>query len=517
MKFLGISYEPSLRRSGGTTVSRVCSALALLLALLVLLYLCAVSLTETVDMNTNNPAWENVETRTDSFLCNVLSFAVLTALTVGWLLLCDRAPAWLVTLLTLTAVTAFGVCFVLSSQSAPTHDSYLVSNAAYLASENDPSGLSGEYFRRFPFQLGYVLWSEGWIRLFGTGNNYLSIEILNVVCLSVAYFAILRSVRLLFGDGRAFRACAFLMLLCLQPILFCTFTYGNLPSLMFSALAIWQVLSMNGERTDLLHGIEAALLIGLAVAIKKNSLIVAVALVIVMLIRAIRRKNATETAAALVCVLLCAVSVWGLPLAAQAHYERRFNLKFGKGIPMSSWAAMGLNEAYIAPGWYESRYTVVNFSECNGDHDEAHRRSMEVVRERIGFFSKNPDYATEFFTAKVRSQWNEPSFQSLWTNQVRGQYAEKGALASWFCSSHEAQVKAFMNATLQFVYVFAAIGAFLLLRRRRIEDALFPACFLGGFLYHLVFEAKSQYIIPYLVLLLPLAAYGIAGVFVRRR
>ncbi len=472
-------------------------------------------MTETVDMNTNNPAWENVETHTDSFLDNVLSFAVLAVLTVGWLLLCDRAPAWLVTLVTVAAVTVFGVCFVLSSQSAPTHDSYLVSNAAYLASKNDPSGLSGEYFLRFPFQLGYVLWSEGWIRLFGTGNNYLSIEILNVVCLAVAYFAILRSVRLLFGDGRALRACALLMLLCVQPILFCTFTYGNIPSLMFSALAIWQVLSMNGKRTDLLHGVEAVLLIGLAVAIKKNSLIVAVALMIVWIVRAIRHKNATETVSSLVCVLLCAVSVWGLPLAAQAHYEKRFDLKFGKGIPMSSWAAMGLNEAYIAPGWYESKYTVVNFRECENDHDEAHRRSMEVVRERIRVFGKDRDYATDFFTAKVRSQWNEPSFQSLWTNQVRGQYGEKGALASWFCITHEAQVKAFMNASLQFVYVFAAIGLFALLRRRRIEDALFPTCFLGGFLYHLVFEAKSQYIIPYLVLLLPLAAYGISVCYER--
>ncbi len=514
MKFLGISYEPSIGKSGGTTLSRVCSALALSLAMLLLFTLFIASMLQTTDMNTENAYLENVEIHADDLLWNLLSLALIAAAAFLWRLLSDRMPAWLVTLIAMLAVTGFGIAFVLSSQSAPTHDSYIVSNAAYLASMDDPSGLAGDYFLRFPFQLGYVFWSEWWIRVFGTGNNFLSIEILNVVCLAVSYFAILRSVRLLFGDGRAFRATAFWMLLCIQPILFCSFTYGNIPSLMFSTLAIWQVLSMNGKKTDLLHGIEAALLIGFAVLIKKNCLIIAVALMILQVIRAIRHKNAMETVASLVCTVLCAATIWGLPLAVQTHYEKKFDLSFGKGIPMSSWAAMGLNESYIAPGWYDATYTVVNFAECGNDPCEAHHRSMTEVGERVRVFADDLGYAGDFFSEKMLSQWNEPTFQSLWTNQVRSQYGERGAIATFFCETHEKEVKDFLNATLQAVYLFAAIGTLgLLLRRRRIEDALFPICFLGGFLYHLIFEAKSQYSIPYLVLLLPLAACGVSLCF----
>ena len=41
-----------------------------------------------------------------------------------------------------------------------------------------------------------------------------------------------------------------------------------------------------------------------------------------------------------------------------------------------------------------------------------------------------------------------------------------------------------------------------------IETALLLLVLLGGFGYHLLFEGKSQYILTYIVLLIPTAAYG---------
>ena len=41
------------------------------------------------------------------------------------------------------------------------------------------------------------------------------------------------------------------------------------------------------------------------------------------------------------------------------------------------------------------------------------------------------------------------------------------------------------------------------------ETILLPLILLGGFGYHLLFEAKSQYALTYLPLLLPIAAYGL--------
>jgi hypothetical protein len=41
---------------------------------------------------------------------------------------------------------------------------------------------------------------------------------------------------------------------------------------------------------------------------------------------------------------------------------------------------------------------------------------------------------------------------------------------------------------------------------------LIPLFFLGGFLYHALFEAKSQYVIGYVTLMIPYAVWGFASI-----
>jgi len=502
----GYLYEPEGERGFLGKFASFCVAVALLLLLITLFYLSSVAMTETVDMNLNNPAQENVDTHVDNYLKNVLLLALSVGVAFLWMRVTERIPAPLITAVCLLGVTAFGVIFILSSQSAPTHDSQIVSNAAYLASKGDASGLASVYFKRFPFQLGYVLYSEGLIRLLGTEDNYLSIEIANVLCLAVTYFALLRSVRALWGNGKVYKMTALLFAVCLPPVLFCSFTYGTIPGLMLASLALWQILAMRGTGWDWLHGMAAALFIGAGVAVKKNFTIVFIAILILLCLRLLRKFSFSG----LVCIFLSVLSVWGIPAGVQKHYENRFELDFGKGIPMSSWAAMGINEAYIAPGWYDVNYTVINFRDSGMDHDVANERSLQAIRERVAELRRDPHYTNAFFAEKTKSQWNEPSCQSIWTNQVRGRYKDMGSLAEWICGEGEYRVKAWMNLFQQMTYVMATYGVLCLLKKRRIEDVLIPTVILGGFLYHLICEAKSQYIIPYLILMIPLAAYGLS-------
>ena len=43
-----------------------------------------------------------------------------------------------------------------------------------------------------------------------------------------------------------------------------------------------------------------------------------------------------------------------------------------------------------------------------------------------------------------------------------------------------------------------------------MEALFFPLVILGGFLFHTLWEAKSQYIFPYFVCMLPAAAMGLS-------
>ena len=68
-------------------------------------------------------------------------------------------------------------------------------------------------------------------------------------------------------------------------------------------------------------------------------------------------------------------------------------------------------------------------------------------------------------------------------------------------------------ASVGILQALALTGGLRLLRRGTGTDMLaLPVTVLGGFLFHLLFEAKSQYIYPYAVLLMPVAAVGLEAV-----
>ena len=66
-----------------------------------------------------------------------------------------------------------------------------------------------------------------------------------------------------------------------------------------------------------------------------------------------------------------------------------------------------------------------------------------------------------------------------------------------------------MNVYQQFVFFCLLLGLIRLTKKKDLLRCLLPLILLGGLLYHLLFEAKSQYALPYFVMILPIAAYGL--------
>ena len=126
--------------------------------------------------------------------------------------------------------------------------------------------------------------------------------------------------------------------------------------------------------------------------------------------------------------------------------------------------------------------------------------------------AEEPGKTAEFLLRKAESIWAEPTFQSLWIQEVGG--------GSWlFPRLSDSLFRE--GGVLNHLYVAAAnvlqtlvySGAFLwaLFDRKRICLAqLLPGIvFIGGFLFHLAWEAKGQYTAGYFMFLLPYAGAGI--------
>ena len=139
--------------------------------------------------------------------------------------------------------------------------------------------------------------------------------------------------------------------------------------------------------------------------------------------------------------------------------------------------------------------------------------ALEMLAARLREFAADPAGAWAFFKEKCLTQWAEPSYDILWYGAVCGKSGRFNGLAHAIFrdgSPVRALLAGYMNIFQQAAYVLALIGTCGMIKEKRIEavQLMLPVTVLGGFLYHMLFEAKSQYIYPYMLLLLPLAAAG---------
>ena len=457
---------------------------------------------------------ESVYYLNDNLIVNLL---VLAFLLVACFALIKRLKIRLSTrmlgLLMFLWTFILGVVWVLSSQSAPTEDSGTVTSASWAFAENNYSCLRDiRYFHNYAFQLGYVLFNEWIIRFiqfFKHMDNLMPLEVLNAVFLGVINLFLVKIADKLFGDRRVTILAAILLALSTAPIISCSFVYGIYPGMMFAVIALYCEICFLKE-TDLKKGIfyavPAALCITLAVMVKSNYMIWLVAMLLIAAAKMIGRKKFIRDGIFIVVTAVMALNVQSLVIR---HYEKKAGVEITGTIPYTAWLAMGINESEDAPGWYNYGYTLGTIEQANFDEKVAAERISEILHERIDYLVKHPQYTNDFFYYKNVSQWNDTSYQSVWNNQVRGQYKEKNAFAAWVCGDGEATVKKLMDYFAQLIFFGFCIGCLAMIRSKNFMLTPLPVVFLGGFFYHMIGEGKSQYVLPYFIAMCAFAAYGI--------
>lgn len=424
------------------------------------------------------------------------------------------------------ALTAYvlivGFLWVSSVTSIPAADSQSVFDAAGKAAVNDYSSfVNGSnfynhefykdvcYFNYYPFQLGFVLITELVLRIFGVSSS-MPMQYLNVICVALAYIAIAKISKVIFKKRSIEFFTLVFLFMCLQPILFCTFVYGNIIGM---CCAIWATYFMikyfQGNNYLLL--IPSAVLLIVATLAKYNNLIYLVAFVIMLLIHMIRSKKWLN---ALVAIGLCVVTIGSSNLVIMS-YEARANTKFYDGISQTMYLNMGLGESSMAPGWFNFS-TMSIYQNNNFDTELSNQAAKAELSQKINKFTSNPGYAVDFFSKKVASQWNETTYESIWVSKVKAHTNEiNGAVESVYNKSLGQFLGIYFDQYMQILFLLFAIGLGLLLFKNKtdVETMLLPLILLGAFGYHMLFEGKSQYVLTYIILLIPIASYALNTLF----
>lgn len=414
-----------------------------------------------------------------------------------------------------------GLIWIFSVASVPAADSQSVFETATGAAVGNYSSISGNgnfynsafynghsYYNFYPFQLGFVFISEIIYRIFGTASS-MPVQVINVLCLAAAYLGIAKITKYIF-KRRSIEFITILLLAgCFQPMLFCTFVYGNIIGM---CCAIWAsyFLIRYFQTTKYLLLIPCAVLLIVATIAKYNNMIYLVAFVIMLIVHTVKEKKWQSIAFALA---ICIATV-GINNLIIVSYESRANTKLADGVSQVMYLDMGLNDSYMAPGWYNG-IALETYKNSNLNNKVANQRAWNNIKNRLDVFGSNTGYTFDFFGKKIVSQWNEPSFESIWISKVKSHSYEVNSIGNGMYNGSLGQFfELYFNLYMQIVYLLLVIGIYCLFFKRmtNIETTLLLLVVLGGFGYHLLFEGKSQYILTYIPIMMPTAAFGLNSV-----
>lgn len=277
-----------------------------------------------------------------------------------------------------------------------------------------------------------------------------------------------------------------------------TFIYGDIPSLALCLFAVYFMMKFS-ETKQIKYPIWASIFTMIAYMMRMNSLIFIIATVIYLLLnlfKEITKKPWKENLVnSLVIVMYIVIAIIPAGLVKN-YYLDKYNMDKSKAYPNESYFLMAMEESWRGFGWYNEDIGEPALKKPEGKKQEYQER----IKERLKYFAENPGDAFNFYTKKLASMWAENTYSAVRSNLTK----ENDPLENIYNPLEFYQkVLLIMTCTCSLI---------VLIQNRKdlsLEVIFLITIFLGGFAFHILWEAKSRYIIPYIVVLIPVAAIEI--------
>ncbi len=454
--------------------------------------------------------------KTDSILFNVflISFSLFCLYFVGRLSNKLKTMQSRNLLLGCTCLLSavIGYYWLFASKTSPQADQMYLCQYASAFNHGDFTALErGGYIARYPQQLGMITLLRGIFIIFGD-MNYLPFQCLVAACVPLLVLSGGQIVRYLSDNNAQAEVYYLLFILCCFPMYaYIPFVYGDLLSTILCLFGTWMYLSCI-RQFSLARLVLCGCSIGIAVLLRQNCLIFVIALTIVMLIKLLfhhTRKHLIMIIALLAGCGIMQFAVWGL------YHDVRS--QDASAIPSLLYITMGLNDDYQRAGWH-NQYEYDTFDAFDDNVALAKEKGYEDLKMYLNIYRDDPDYMIDFFVRKMNSQWNAPMYQSLAANNLvtGAQWPLAKEIYSYgkLTKIVESGMKIFQ------MLLYGSILFLLILRRKEyvhIEKYLLLIAVFGGFLFSLMWEAKTRYVLPFLFLQIPYMAMGINEIIVTIR
>ena len=297
----------------------------------------------------------------------------------------------------------------------------------------------------------------------------------------------------------------------LPQLFFTMFAYGLIPGFCAMIAAFYFVLKFIEDK-KMNVAISGTILCIIACVLKMNFLIGSIAIFIILFLDFMKSKEYGSFALAMVIIVGSLMS--GKMMGTM--YEWETGVKKNDGIPSTAWIAMGtdLNNTEKAPGWYDISNYITYTIDANYDSKEAGKISQKKIKKNFENSIDEPVQTIKFYGKKLVSMWCEPMFQSVWSGPCidTKEYMQSSILISLYSGKIIEKICCIFSKAL--LLIILAFSCIFRCRDSKfcVKSDLLYLFFLGGMIFHIFWEGKSQYIYPYVFVMMPGCAYEFAKI-----
>lgn len=404
-------------------------------------------------------------------------------------------------------VYVISVFWVLNSHVAPGGDGSPLCHVAHRMILGNYVDMKRQgYMTIFPHQFSLLSVIHLIFYLFGAWK-YDVFQQLNAFCMPLLFYSGYKLLQLVSDRLETLLYYILFFLGCLPLFLYTPFVYGEIISITFTMVLMWQVIQYckTGKKICFLYGTAA---IVLACMVRKNSWIILIAVGIVLLVNSIVKANLWGV----LWLLVMTFSVFGSDQLIHTYYEKASGIEVSDGVPSISWIRMGLQDSWTGPGWFDN-----SSIEAYTEHDYNTEQTILAEKERLGEILTgmwaDKAYCIDFFRRKILSQWNSPEYCCIEeTRYFDCQPEELPFLPKRIYCYDDPAIHSYMNRYQFLLYFYAAVSAVILFMKRKerrlLAEYILYIAITGGFLFSALWEASSRYVLPYVVYMIPLAAWG---------
>lgn len=414
----------------------------------------------------------------------------------------------------------------------PISDQYMVFFCANKIVENDLKPIldPGNYLSRNPHQLGFVLYMAGLFKIFGTAKT-IFIQNANIIFSCICGITMYFIIKELFKEDIIHKlGTLFILFFSIFFVFFSPHVYGNISGLAFSLIAILFVLKFINSN-KIWHIIISSFTLTISYLLKSNYEIFLIAIIIELILKAIRDFEIkpfkdfikSNFAKSIYSIVLTIVIVFGIKSIVYTSFENATGYNLNNGVPLKAYIYMGIAKPQtLGPGWYTGDVEAI-YNQSGYNKEKSKEITDKLFDKRLNELSNDKGYTYGYFKNKLETTWLNPTFQSIWCSipgivldqdqEYNNYIVNHKLIISIVCGKIFNLEEKAMDIFQILVFLSSSFALFTILKEASLKKLLLPLIFLGGFLFHLIWETKAIYVLQYYYLLIPYAVYGIYKLF----